>query len=333
MKLKKNAIIKYSKLTEKGMIILYNKIKKLIEDNHKIIILRHKDPDLDAYGSQFGLYYALKANYPNKEIYAVGDSNTLNKFQPLDSVDSSLYQESLVFILDTVAKQMLEGNLYEQAKTLVLIDHHQNEPDIRYDEYLRDTNSSSCAEMIASFLFDTHLEVSTSAATALYYGIVSDTGRFLYKSVSSRTFEMAGKLLDKGIDIQSIYSSMYSEPLRMKRLKAIFFSTVEFTKNGVAYRKNDLEFLKDNDVDTYSVSRGMVNQMSGIDEVSIWPNFTYEEKTGKILCELRSITIPIVDIAKKYGGGGHLLACGCSVLSWEETDLIIKDLDDLLEGK
>ncbi|PKK96842.1 MAG: hypothetical protein CVV56_02345 [Tenericutes bacterium HGW-Tenericutes-1] len=315
------------------MIILYKKILKLIEENDKILILRHKDPDLDAYGSQFGLYYALKANYPNKEIYAVGDTNGLNKFQPLDQVSEPLYRESLVFILDTVAKQMLEGNLYEQAKTLVLIDHHQNEPDIRYDEYIRNTDASSCAEMVAQFLFETQLEVPLNSATALYTGIVSDTGRFLYKSVSSNTFALAGKLLDKGIDIQAIYAGMYSEPLRMKRLKAIFFSTVEFTKNGVAYRKNDLNFLKENNIDTYSVSRGMVNQMSGIDEVGIWVNFTFEEKTGKILCELRSKTIPIVDIAKKYGGGGHLLACGCSVLTWEETELIIKDLDQLLEEK
>ena len=128
---------------------MFKKIKKLIENNQKIIILRHKDPDLDAYGSQFGLYYALKANYPNKEIYAVGDSNGLNKFQPLDVIDESLYQEALVFILDTVAKQMLEGSLYEQAKTLVLIDHHQNDPDIHFDEYYRETTSSSCAAMIA----------------------------------------------------------------------------------------------------------------------------------------------------------------------------------------
>jgi len=313
------------------MMILFSKIQKLIEENQKIIILRHKDADLDAYGSQFGLYYALKANYPQKEIYAVGDTNTLNKFQPLDIIDESLYKQSLVFILDTVAKQMLEGNLYEQAKTLVLIDHHQNDPDIQYDEYYRDTNSSSCAEMVAYYLLETNKEIPQNSAAALYSGIVSDTGRFLYKSVSSRTFEIAGKLLDKGIDIQSIYSGMYSEPLRMKRLKAIFFSTVEYTKNGLAYRKNDLNFLKEHHVDTSSVSRGMVNQMSGIDEVNIWANFTFDEKTNKILCELRSKSIPIVDIAKKYGGGGHLLACGCSVLTWEETDRIIRDLDQLLE--
>jgi phosphoesterase RecJ-like protein len=307
------------------------KIIELINAHNKIIITRHKDPDLDAYGSQFGLYYALKHNFPDKEIYVTGDVNGLNRFKPMDIIEPSLYSEALVFILDTVAKQMLEGSLYEQAKMLVLIDHHQNNPDIRYDYYIRNTEASSCAEIIARLLIDNEWVIPTDSATALYTGIVSDTGRFLYKSVTASTFEVAAKLINLGIDIQSIYAQMYSESLSMKRLKAVFFSTVEFTPRGIAYRKNDAEFLKKYNIDTYSVSRGMVNQMSGIDEVPIWANFTYEEKTGRILCELRSKIIPIVDIAKKYGGGGHLLACGCNVATWEETDLIINDLDKLLE--
>ena len=303
----------------------------LINENQKIIILRHKDPDLDAYGSQFGLYYALKAKFPNKQISAVGDTNALNRFEPLNTVLPSDYQESLVFILDTVSKQMLEGSLYEQSKTLVLIDHHQNEPDIRYDHYIRNTSASSCAEMIASFLLENHIPIPLNSAGALFTGIVSDTGRFLYRNVTASSFEIAAKLIATGLDIQPIYAQMYSEPLQNKRLKAIFFSTVQFSKHHVAYRKNDEDFLKANNIDSNSVSRGMVNQMSGIDEVPIWANFTYDQKTGKILCELRSKNIAIVDVAKKYGGGGHLNACGCMVSTWEETDLIIQDLDNLLE--
>ena len=59
------------------------KLLQLIKKNQKILILRHKDPDLDAYGSQFGFFHALKAAFPEKTILAVGDTNTLNSFQPL----------------------------------------------------------------------------------------------------------------------------------------------------------------------------------------------------------------------------------------------------------
>ena len=310
-----------------------DKFIDLINKNHKIIILRHKDPDLDAYGSQYGLFYALKANFPEKEIYAVGDTNGLNRFREMDQIDPELYQESLVIIVDTCVRQMMEGDLYDQAKGLIIIDHHQNDPDIRHDLYIRNTNASSCAEIVVELLLEHDLTIPNDSAIALYSGIVADTGRFLHRNVSAATFEAAAKLIALGIDIQPIYAKMYSEPLKTKRLKSIFFATVEYSKNNVAFRKNDLNFLKANQIDTMSVSRGMVNQMSGIDEVQIWANFTFEEKTGRILCELRSKAIPILDVAKKYGGGGHLQACGCTVDTWEETDSIIYDLDQLLEEK
>jgi phosphoesterase RecJ-like protein len=72
----------------------------------------------------------------------------------------------------------------------------------------------------------------------------------------------------------------------------------------------------------------MVNQMSGIKEIPIWANFTEDVENNAIVCEFRSRGITIVDIAKKYGGGGHNNACGATVETWDEVDLIIKDLDE-----
>ena len=79
---------------------MIDKILDLIKEYDSIIIARHKNPDLDAFGSQFGLYYALKNKYPNKKIYAVGDTNTLNDFQEMDEVTEEIYKKSLEFILE-----------------------------------------------------------------------------------------------------------------------------------------------------------------------------------------------------------------------------------------
>ncbi|MCK5762006.1 MAG: bifunctional oligoribonuclease/PAP phosphatase NrnA, partial [Candidatus Izimaplasma sp.] len=73
-----------------------------------------------------------------------------------------------------------------------------------------------------------------------------------------------------------------------------------------------------------------VNQMSGMEDINIWANFTMDEE-NIVQVELRSKKIPIVDIAHKYGGGGHALACGCTLSSFEEADLVLNDLDELLE--
>ena len=70
--------------------------------------------------------------------------------------------------------------------------------------------------------------------------------------------------------------------------------------------------------------------MAHITGIPVWANFT-EDDNGLIFCELRSSREPIDHIAKKYGGGGHALACGCTVRTWDETDMILSDLDIIAE--
>ena len=69
-----------------------------------------------------------------------------------------------------------------------------------------------------------------------------------------------------------------------------------------------------------------------VNEIKIWANFTKDKDSDKILCEFRSKEIPIVDVAKKYGGGGHSLACGCTINSKDTIKLIMNDFNKLLKG-
>ena len=230
---------------------------------------------------------------------------------------------------------MLNEKDYLSYKKMVLIDHHQNLPDIEYDYYIRDVEASSTSEMIASFLLSLKIEINEKSARALYMGIIGDTGRFMYNSTTPHTLRIAAILLEKGINIQDIHDQVYLENLENKKIKSIFFNGVEYTKKNVAYRKNTQEFLDKYDLEANFVSRALIGQMAGIIEVPIWANFTYDKKIDKILCEFRSRRFQVLEVAKKYGGGGHLYACGCSVDSWKEVELIIKDLNKLVkkEGK
>jgi phosphoesterase RecJ-like protein len=309
-----------------------NPIRKWIQKSEKIILLRHKDPDWDAYGSQFGMYFALKETFPKKNILAAGDSNALNCFQPMDPVSREDYRNALVIIMDTVAKSMLLNDDFVEAEKVVLIDHHLNEPDVRFDEMVIDRSASSCSEIVFHLLKEWKLPIPVSAARALMIGIISDTGRFLYNGTNSRTFSYAGELMKFGVNLPEIYEMMYTEPLNMKKVKAAFFNSVQYTPHQVAYRKNDRDFMLEHQVDVQTVSRGLVNQMAGAKEVRIWANFTFDERIGKILCEIRSRNVSVVDVARKYGGGGHAQACGCTVETWEDTDRILADLDQIAEG-
>ncbi len=310
---------------------MYKEILKLIEIFDNIVITRHKSPDLDAYGSQFGLYHALKNKYPEKGIFVIGDTNMLNQFGTMDTVSDKILGGSLLFVLDTSVRQMLPDASFEKAEKVVIFDHHQNEPDIRHDLYYHDTEISSTAEMVATFLVKNNIEITKEAAKPLFMGIVGDTGRFLFTNVKPETFRMAALLLDTGIELAPIYNSMYTESLHTKKMKIEYLTNFKLTRHNVGYRKNDVDFLKRHKIDSNSASRMLANQLSGIREIPIWANFTFDTATGRILCELRSREIPIVHVAKMHGGGGHLLACGCNVASWEETDQILKELDMILE--
>ncbi|HKL47229.1 MAG TPA: bifunctional oligoribonuclease/PAP phosphatase NrnA [Candidatus Izemoplasmatales bacterium] len=310
---------------------MYKKVQTLIEDYDSIIIARHKNPDLDAYGSQFGLFHALKGAYRQKDIYITGDTNRLNFFGDLDEIDIETRKKSLVIILDTVAKQMLRQIDYMHYHRMILIDHHRNDPDINHDIYIKDIHASSTAEMVSEMLFSLGIDINLESAKALYMGIVGDTGRFMFDSTTSKTFQIVSKLLEKGIHLNELYKLMYLDTFENKKIKSEFFRSVKMTKYNVAYRKNTKAFLDAYGLESNYVSRGLIGQMAGIKEIPIWVNFTYDRKEDNIKCEIRSRDYPVLDIAKKYGGGGHLTACGCSLNTWEETDKVLEDLDHLIK--
>ncbi|OQX93673.1 MAG: hypothetical protein B6I17_01870 [Tenericutes bacterium 4572_104] len=310
-----------------------NKVFSYINEYESIIIARHKNPDLDAYGSQFGLYYALKDYFKNKKIYVIGDTNSLNQFGEFDEVNIDIAKKSLLLILDTVSKQMLDENVYKYYDKLIFIDHHQNNPDIKNDLAYQIKNASSAAEIIADLLMYWNIPINYDSARALYLGIIGDTGRFKYSNTTEKTLLIASKLLSKGLNIQEIHNSIYLESRRNKEIKNIFFQRIKYSKNNVAYSKNDIDFILENNLTTNYVSRGLVNQMSGMREVPIWVNFTEDTENHKIYCEIRSRDIAVINVAIKFGGGGHLHACGCTLNNWNEVDLVISDLDNLLEEK
>ena len=305
----------------------YIDILNKIEEYNKIIVYRHKNPDLDAYGSQNGLYEFIKLNYPEKEVYMVGDTNKMNYFRSVDEIEDEVFKDSLVFVLDVSVKGLIYDERYNLAKEIIVIDHHKNDTDIENAKTLR-VYYSSCAEIITDIIMNSGKSVSKEGALALYAGMVSDTGRFFYPGVSSVTFKLASYLMEYGINIQEIYDKMYVETIESKKLKGHFILNFELTENNVAYMMNKKELALKYNVSTFTVSRGMVNQMAGIEGVNIWVNFTENPEDGNILCEIRSKGIVVVDIAKKYGGGGHDYACGCSIESFEKAYEVLNDLNE-----
>jgi phosphoesterase RecJ-like protein len=307
-------------------------IKEKVEQYDLIIIERHANPDGDAMGSQLGLKAILKENYPNKKIYAVGDTNNRFDFMgKTDEIDIELYEKALVFVLDSSTDEMLLNNNYKNANFSIKIDHHNTVSDY-CDLNYTDTSFESCAGMIAQIALDLDWKINKEAATQLYTGIVTDSGRFRYDKTTARTFAIASKLMEYEIDIDNIYSNLYLESLASVKLKAKLINEFKITENKVAYLKVTKKDVEAYGISPHNIARGYVNIMAGIKEIEIWAMFVEDEENNQILCEFRSSKHNINQVAVKYGGGGHLLASGAKVASFEICKKIIEDFNKLVAG-
>ncbi len=300
-----------------------------ILDYDTIIIHRHSNPDGDAIGSQTGLKNVLKHNFKNKKIYAVGDDAKRFSFvddNVMDEIDDSVYSGALAIVLDTSAKSLISDERYTLADKTIRIDHHifcENIADIDID----DTSFESCCGLVAHLVQEWGLQIPMIGAKSLFTGMVTDSGRFRYDSTTPRTLRIAASLLETGFDACAIFNKLYEDDYEAVKLRASFVLAIQFTKNNVAYIYTPLEKVKELGVSTFTISRGMVNTMAEIKGVDIWVNFT--ETEDGVLCELRSKSSNINQIAVKYGGGGHLKASGATVADRQTAMQMLEDLDEL----
>lgn len=304
-----------------------------ISQNETIIIHRHVRPDPDAYGSQCGLAEMIKATYPNKKIYVVGESEpTLEFLYKMDHISDEIYQEALVIVCDTANQARISDQRYHTGKKLIKIDHHPN--DDQYGDLLWvETEASATSEMIYELYLegkDQGFKLSEKAAELLYTGIVGDTGRFLFPSTTEKTFQYASALISKGINPTPIYDELYKTKRNVAKLSGYVLQNFTLTSSGSASMSITKDILKEFDV-TPSEASQLVGILGNIEGVKAWVFFVEEE--NQIRVRLRAKKLVINELAKKYNGGGHPLASGASIYSWEEAKQVLHDLEVLCQDE
>ncbi len=307
---------------------MFNEALKLIEQYDRIIIHRHAHPDGDAMGSQIGLYFLIKDNFPAKEVYMVGDIATRLPFIdiPMDEIPDEAYRGALAVVLDCGSSRLICDDRYKTAEKTLRFDHHIYCEDICDVDIVESSCESACG-LVAWFAKETGLKLSLNSATYLYMGMVTDSGRFVFDSTSARTFELAAFLLSQPIDLNTLYYNLYAEDFSKIIQDADNMHKIRFTPNNVAYIYTAKEDLPENSDAAPVVSSGMVGLMHDIKGVFIWVNFT--EADDGVHAELRSNRYNINPVAVKYGGGGHKKASGCTVPDKETAMRLLDDLNAL----
>jgi phosphoesterase RecJ-like protein len=306
---------------QKNMQRILNKIKSY----NTIIIHGHKRPDGDCYGAQFGLKNIIASSFPTKKVYVVGERSDFVDFVgKVDTITDDVYEGALSIVVDTAVKDRISDSRYTLGKEVIKIDHHipvDNYGDLRWV----DTSFPSCAQMITYFYYKFRKELTLTqvGAIALYTGIVTDTGRFRFRGVSKLTHQLAGLLIEKGVDVEYIDQNLSQESLEMIAMKGYVYSNF-VTANGFVYIKMTRDVIEKYNV-TDEQAASNVGLIGGIEGYPVWALFM--EYPNEIRIRLRSNGPTIDKLANQYGGGGHAKASGCKLDSWDQLDQFVKDAE------
>ncbi len=307
------------------------RILEKIEEYDTVILSRHIRPDGDAVGSTKGFAHILRDTYPEKNIYLTDDdfSDYLAFCGGEDTVPEASYENALLIVIDTGTRARISNRNYRLAKEIIKIDHHIEADPYGDINWVEDFRSSAC-EMIADFCvtFKDRLKISAQAATFIYMGMVTDSGRFRFEGVTGETMRLAGAMLDYGVGYETLFANLYTEDIRKLRLKSYVYGHIRLTENGVAYIYME-KAVQERFGLTFEEASDVVGELSKIKGSLIWAAFI-DNPDGTIRVRLRSRFLGINGLAVKYHGGGHNMAAGATVYSAEEMRECIRDADKLL---
>lgn len=288
-----------------------------IEAATSIAIAGHVRPDGDCIGSCMGLYNYIKDNYPSKQVSVymedMGDAfKYISRMDEVKHMDDGA-KASLVILLDVSDTERIGviGDMFSSSDNTICIDHHVSNTGLAMENVIEPKASSAC-QVLYKLLDET--KISKEVAEALYTGIIHDSGVFKYSSTSAETMNIAGKLMEKGIDFQSIIDDgFYAKTYIQNHIlgKALVESILFFNGKCIftVISKRDMEF--------YGVSskdlNGIVEQLRLTEGVEC-AIFLYEMEHLTYKVSLRSKKyLDVNKVAGYFGGGGHVRAAGCTM--------------------
>ncbi len=310
-------------------------ILEKIRQYDRIMIFRHVRNDGDCVGASKGLKAIIRLTWPEKEVYVIDaqTSEYLAFLGPEDEpVADELYKDALGIVVDTASEARISNPKYVLCKELIKIDHHIPLEDYGNLSWVEE-DASSCCQMIVEFYntFQDQLKMDSQAATYLFTGMVTDSGRFKYSEVSGDTLRMAATLLDVGVDTDKLFARLYLEAFEYLKFKAHIYQRMQVTENGVAYIYIDQAMQEEFGLSLEQAS-ACVGNLDGIRGCICWIAFIENgDDAGSIRVRLRSRFVHINSVAEQFRGGGHACASGATVYSQEEVQALLREADRVVK--
>lgn len=283
-----------------------------------VAIAGHVKPDGDCTGSTLALYNYIKDNYKDIAVtlYLEPIPNLFKFLQRSDEIVSDFGADAcyeLFFSLDCGDGGRLGAAIkyFDTAKKTICIDHHVSNQSFADINYIV-PDASSTSELVYGLLDEE--KITKEIAECLYVGIIHDTGVFQYSCTSSKTMNIAGRLMDKGIDYPDIVDKTFFEKTFEQNLilgTALLKAERHFENRCISSIITAQDMADCNALPKHL--EGIVAQLrstKGVD-VSI---LIYETADGHEKVSMRSNgAVDVAAIALAHGGGGHVRAAGITM--------------------
>ena len=296
-------------------------------------IAGHVRPDGDCVGSTLAIYNYIKEYYPQIDVrlYLEPIPNVFKFLRYADEIRSD-YTDEIVFDLFIVCDCGDEGRLgnavkyYENAKNTLCIDHHVSNQEFAQHNYIFPDASSTC-ELVYELLDPAH--ITKEIAECLYTGMVHDTGVFQYSCTSAKTMNIAGQLMELGIDYSEIVdATFYTKTYAQNQIlgQALLDSRLYLDGRCI------ISVVTKEEMDEFGVLPkhldGIVNQLRVTKGVVV-AAFMYQNEDGSFKVSLRANgTFDVAALAMHFGGGGHVKAGGYTAFEDAETakDILLEEI-------
>lgn len=309
-----------------------------LRSRQRFLLTAHEGPDGDALGSLLGLHHLLTQLGKDSVMFMAAKEFPLPieyRFLALEEVfhepPVDMADRTVVFLDCGNIDRMPVDFLSEDGNLVINIDHHHDNT-LFGDLNLVDVEASCTAEIVYELAVCLGAEITPEIASALYVGLVTDTGKFMYENTNARTHRIAAELIEAGVVVDETYRRLYEHvPIEKLRL-------VSRALDGIQHHCDGLLILAYITAADYEASGAGEEMTEGLID------FLRSVEGGKVAALIRDLgdrgsaarkvslrssdgEVDVSAIARKHGGGGHKRAAGFS------TDLELDELVPFICGE
>lgn len=290
-----------------------------VKNKKTVVILGHVNPDGDCIGSCLGLYNYLTENFHELSVsvylepmgkkfgYLKGYEVVRTEYEPEKTFDLCITSDA-----SDLGRLGAYAPYLESAGDSLCIDHHITNQGMGRVNVIESGASSSC-EVLYGLLDEE--KISFSVAECLYTGIAHDTGIFKFSNTSRKTMEIAGRLMEKGIDFPKIIDdSFFLKTYGQSRLHGrALLDSRRILDNRCIYSVVTTDQLKEYGC-TVKATDGIIDQLRVVEGVECAILLYENGNPSEFKVSLRTNTaLDVSRVAMAFGGGGHVKAAGCTM--------------------